>query len=161
MAAILSRSQCANAVAWKLTCWVIMERIRVSSLNNVKFMMACSENIITVTSLWVRWRLKSPASPLFTQGFIQSQIKESIKAPRHWPLCRKRWPVNSPHKWPVTQKMIPFDDVIMYSELCTSALRFEHFLKWHIWNRILVSKITEPNPSALWIYTDMLHWIFL
>ena len=24
-----------------------------------------------------------------------------------------RWPVNSPHKWPVTQKMLPFDDVIM------------------------------------------------
>ena len=25
----------------------------------------------------------------------------------------RRWPVNSPHKWPVTQKMFPFDDVIM------------------------------------------------
>ena len=24
-----------------------------------------------------------------------------------------RWPVNSPHKGPVTQKMLPFDDVIM------------------------------------------------
>ena len=23
------------------------------------------------------------------------------------------WPVNSPHKGPVTQKMVPFDDVIM------------------------------------------------
>ena len=23
------------------------------------------------------------------------------------------WPVNSPHKWPVTQKMFPFDDVIV------------------------------------------------
>ena len=31
--------------------------------------------------------LKSPASPLFTQPFIQAQIKENIKAPRHWPLC--------------------------------------------------------------------------
>ena len=25
-----------------------------------------------------------------------------------------RWPVNSPHKGPVTQKMFPFDDVIMW-----------------------------------------------
>ena len=25
-----------------------------------------------------------------------------------------RWPVNSPHTWPVTQKMFPFDDVIMH-----------------------------------------------
>ena len=32
-------------------------------------------------------RLKSPASRLFTQTLIQTQIKENIKAPRHWPLC--------------------------------------------------------------------------
>ena len=31
--------------------------------------------------------LKSPASRLFTQPFIRAQIKENIKAPRHWPLC--------------------------------------------------------------------------
>ena len=42
---------------------------------------------ITMTSWWQRWRLKSPASRLFTQPFIQTQIKENIKAPRHWPLC--------------------------------------------------------------------------
>ena len=34
----------------------------------------------------VRWRLKSPESRLFTQPFVQTQIKENIKAPRHWPL---------------------------------------------------------------------------
>ena len=43
--------------------------------------------IITMTSEWPRWRLKSPASPLFTQPCIQAQINENIKAPRHWPLC--------------------------------------------------------------------------
>ena len=42
---------------------------------------------ITMTSQWPRRRLKSPASRLFTQPFIQTQIKENIKAPRHWPLC--------------------------------------------------------------------------
>ena len=41
----------------------------------------------TVKSLWARWRLKSSASPSFTQPFIQVQIEENIKAPRHWPLC--------------------------------------------------------------------------
>ena len=35
----------------------------------------------------MRWRLKSPASRLFTQSLIQAQIKENIKAPRHWSLC--------------------------------------------------------------------------
>ena len=48
----------------------------------------------------------------------QTQIKENIKAPRHWPLCGEftgphRWPVNSPHKWPVRRKLFPFDDVII------------------------------------------------
>ena len=37
----------------------------------------------------MRWRLKSPVSLLFTQPFIQAQIKENIKAPRHWPLCEE------------------------------------------------------------------------
>ena len=32
-------------------------------------------------------RLNSPASRLFTQPFIQTQIKENFKASRHWPLC--------------------------------------------------------------------------
>ena len=31
-------------------------------------------------------RLKSQAARLFTQPFIQAQINENIKAPRHWPL---------------------------------------------------------------------------
>ena len=52
-------------------------------------------NVLTddalVSSQWRhhdhRWRLKSPASWLFTQAFIQTQIKENINAPRHWPLC--------------------------------------------------------------------------
>ena len=42
---------------------------------------------ITVASYLARWRLKSPALRVFTQPFIQVQIKENIKAPRHWPLC--------------------------------------------------------------------------
>ena len=42
---------------------------------------------ITVTSQWGQMCLKSPASRLFNQSFIQTQIKENIKAPRHWPLC--------------------------------------------------------------------------
>ena len=32
-------------------------------------------------------RVKSQASRLFTQLFIQSRIKEKFKALRHWPLC--------------------------------------------------------------------------
>ena len=50
---------------------------------------------ITVTSWWDWWRLKSPASLLFTQPFVQVQIKENIKSPRHRSLWGKftgdRW----------------------------------------------------------------------
>ena len=46
----------------------------------------------TMTSQWARWRLKSPASPLFTQPFIRAQIKENIKVPRHWPLVPGEFP---------------------------------------------------------------------
>ena len=49
-------------------------------------MRFCSLYII-MKSEWARWRLKSPASRLFTQPFIQAQIRENIKAPRDWPLC--------------------------------------------------------------------------
>ena len=52
-----------------------------------------------------------------------AQIKENIKAPRHWPLCGEitgdRWIY--PHKWPVTRKKFPFDDVIMISDHDSAA----------------------------------------
>ena len=66
---------------------------------------------ITMTSHWARWRLKSPASQLFTQAFIQTQMKENIKAPRRWPLWGEftahrihRSSVTSPHKGPASGK---------------------------------------------------------
>ena len=51
----------------------------------------CNQNrIITVTSQWTRWRIESPAPPLFTliltQPFVQAQIKQNIQPPRHWPF---------------------------------------------------------------------------
>ena len=95
-------------------------------------------HVIIVTSWWARWRLKSPASPMFTQPFIQAHIKENIKALRHWPL----WG-NSPvtgefsHKGPVTRKMFPFDDVIMYQD-CT---KWATFCKRYFQMQFLVWKL--------------------
>ena len=52
---------------------------------NLLYNCKCSEHNrdIIITTI----RLKSPASLMFTQSFIQTQIKENIKAPRRWPLC--------------------------------------------------------------------------
>ena len=57
----------------------------------------------------MRWRLKSPASRLFTQPFVQAQIKES-SASLAFVRGLHRWPVNSPDKGPVMRKMFPYDD---------------------------------------------------
>ena len=56
----------------------------------VCFVCVSVHYVATLSSL--RWRHNgrdsdSPASRLFTQTFIQTQIKENIKAPRHWLLC--------------------------------------------------------------------------
>ena len=81
---------------------------------------------ITVTSWWAWWRLKSPASRLFTQSFVQAQIKENIKAPPHWPL----WGEFTGNRWiPRTKgqligKIFPFDDVIIGSILTLAKPNF-------------------------------------
>ena len=55
---------------------------------------------VMATMIWeymtmTSWRLKSPASPLYAELFVQAQIRENIKVPRHWPLWREftgdRW----------------------------------------------------------------------
>ena len=60
-------------------------------------------------------RLKSPASRLFTQPFIQSTYQREHQSSASLAFVRgiHRWLVNFPHKGPVTRKMFPFDDVIM------------------------------------------------
>ena len=98
------------------------------------------------------WHLKSPAFRLFTQLFVNVQIKESIKALHDAASLAfvrgiHRWPMNSPHKGPVTWKMFPFDDVIMHEmnvwntppswspiEL-TTAILIRSSLSWfYIWH---------------------------
>ena len=62
--------------------------------------------LITVTTWWGLWRLKSPASRLFTQPFVQAQIKEKHQTSVSLAFVRRihRSPLNSPHRGPVTQR---------------------------------------------------------
>ena len=93
------------------------------SLRSIKCITWVQNIFITVTSLWARWRLKSPASRVFAQPFVQAQIKEITKAPRHRPLWRESTDDRCfpPHKVPVTRKMFPFDNVTML--ICIEAHR--------------------------------------
>ena len=83
-------------------------------------------NDITMTSWWGRWRLKSPASRLLTQPFIQSVDQEKHQSSTSLAFERRihRWPMNYPHKGPVTRKMFPFDDVIMMMDMCDQEVLF-------------------------------------
>ena len=86
-----SSHQLTKAIGWSLKAsafhfllWVTFssDLIRTPSLSQEAY----RKLYITVTSSWAWWRHKSPASRLFTRPFIQTQIKENIKAPCHWPL---------------------------------------------------------------------------
>ena len=57
--------------------------------NRFRFMLVFTAAHITFKLALVfdlRWRLDFDFT-LFTHPFIQAQIKENTKAPRHWPLC--------------------------------------------------------------------------
>ena len=90
-----------------------------------------------------------------------------------------RGPVNSPHKWPVTRKMLPFDDVIVWTFHCgfvcqpsASRVLTSHFLKtsrntWHprinpdipIWLMVNTSGMIMPRHGNCFIFTDLLSTV--
>ena len=54
-------------------------------------------------------------------------------------------PVNSPHQWPVTQKMFPFDDVIMiWSAFLIEAL---NMISYHDWGFCLQKQVSQAGIS--------------
>ena len=71
-------------------------------------------SVITVTSYWARWRLKSPATRFLLYRLCRcGEKKTSNSASLVFVMGIHRWPVNSPHKEPVTRKIFPLHDVIM------------------------------------------------
>ena len=45
-------------------------------------LLSLNDGIITMTSYWARWRLKLPASRLFTEAFIQAPMTGEYPAQR-------------------------------------------------------------------------------
>ena len=83
---------------------------------NMEFLLTQATDwtiIISLTSWWARWRLKSPASRLFAEPFVQAQRKYESSASLAFVRGIHWWPMGSPHKEPVKRKMFSFDDVIM------------------------------------------------
>ena len=73
----------------------------------------------------MRWRLKSPASQLFTQPFIRAQIKVNIKASRHWPFFL------------FMKNYYSYDLISHLNSLAPG--RFQFNFRWAIFNLILVN----------------------
>ena len=95
--------------------------------------------------------VKSAASRLFTEAFIQAQIKENIKAPCRWPLCGNS-PVTGefPTQRVSNAKMFPCDDVIMFERRNTPVHGLIGTLGGLIWLSEncsqLKHRISEINP---------------
>ena len=104
-----------------------------------------------MTSQWARWRLKSPTSPLFTQPFIQAQIKENIKAPRHWPLCEEftdkfsaQMPSNAEKRFHLmTPSCACASDQSLWYELCRVRSLFFHEEGFRLPLHVFVPPSTE------------------
>ena len=60
-----------------------------------------------------------------------------------------RWPVNSPHKWPATQKIFPFDDVIMFFGCrghCIGDLGVQYMLSFlQLWGTKGAAYVLSPR----------------
>ena len=95
--------------------------------------------VITMTSKWARWRLKSTGLTTVYASVYSGTDQRKHQSSTSLAFVRRihRWPVNSPHKGPVTRKMFLFDDVIMYSALLISR-------------SIFAPKNSEKTPSELW-----------
>ena len=111
---------------------------------------------ITVTLYWSRWRLKSPASWLFAQPFVQMHIKEKNHSSASLVFVRGiyRWQVDSPHK--VTRKMFSFHNVFMIPKCILHYLGYfvEASIHW------VLRCLTTKSRETVWLRTRIIvsHW---
>ena len=91
------------------------------------------------------------------------QRKHHSPAPLTFVKGMHQWPVNSPHKGPVTQKMLPFDDVIMLMQ----NHRYD-CLNWKPWHRTWCHEsvhfvLLEPCAADTRIsgITGLIPWLLI
>ena len=112
--------------------------------------------IITMTSWWSPWRLKSPASRLFAQFSLRRISKKTSKL-RVTGLCAER---------PATRKMFSFDDVIMnYDHHCYCCFHYHyqntpsHLLMWMYTFSRADSRFAPRQWETALLCDDVSHWL--
>ena len=119
--------------------------------SNSQFYIHIQDSKQDIQHYWVRWHLKSPASGLFTQPFIN---QSSASLAFVWGI--HRGPVNSPHKWPVRRKMFPFDDVIMTTFINShTSTDIQPCQKMHM--HVCLLQMCTLTSHAKCLYTHTIH----
>ena len=115
-----------------LKIFFFYSKFSMTETTTVKHQPMSHHCIITKTSQWARWCLKSPIHHCLLNRLFRRSSKKTSK---HW------WPVNSLHKSLVTREMFPFDDVIMIKEYATAEM-FAAIIK--VWRTFLY--VIKPHP---------------
>ena len=164
MAVILSRPQRVSTVPsngdiWRQIYWSIMTWITRDAtkpltqpkLRDYCYLFSCNCTEITMTSYWARWRIKLPASRLFSQPFIQAQIKETSKLPITG-LCAGNSPVTGefPQEFP-DDRWIPAQ---MASNAENVSIRWLHHGMLYCYFKI-TSKRCYASSNGQWANTTM------
>ena len=98
---------------------------------------------ITMTSKWARWRLKSPASRMFTHPFIQGADQRKHQS------------------YSVTRKMFPFDDVIIMYGISRRFSLAAPAIKSYRRHRTKSSNTfvdTNVSNTIMWMFVLMCVW---
>ena len=133
------RCHCAHYDITVMTIWEGSSAwFRVLSNNMVKFVMTgvnrhwntnnrhCEDYPWWQMTSWAWCNLKSLASRLFAQPFVQVQIKENIKVPHHWPLWGESTGDRLPAQWVLASlaaiSNVPSGIIHVYTWLCNLYL---------------------------------------
>ena len=126
------RNSMANALDLRLSCTnpsiccagIIKQRVYTHYIDIIMGAMASRNTSLTIVYSIV----------------YSAQIKENIKAPRHWPLWGE-FTGGFPAQRSVTRKKIPFDDVIMRTqhETCTRFMLCRVFVVVLYWLIFFIS----------------------
>ena len=102
-------------------------------------------------AIWARCRLKSPASSLFTQPFIQVQIKENTKAPHHWHL----WGISpATGEFPAQMASNVENVSILMTSSCSDILSFQSRL-WKPYNAVFLLVEYSNYRTIVSMYTEL------
>ena len=113
-----SRPTSQQAMIWTndgLLCWRMnaspgFSELKLCTSHHRLFQILQNDGITVIHSSGAIMGVMTPW--LFTQPFVQAQIKVKYHSSASLVRGIDRWSANSPHKGLVTRKMFPFDDVI-------------------------------------------------